>query len=158
MKYCADITLNDDQIFRFKTLCGEIFNDKCVEWPKCKTKKGYGIYQVGGRPRLAHRVSYLIFKGDLDNKLIIDHICRNRSCINPDHLRQVTHRENNLNNGAANYVVNGVKTRCIHGHEFTYANTYIRKGLKNGRESRVCKKCNTQRQLKFIKKKKLLTT
>ena len=66
----------------------------CWIWQRSKTANGYGTCYHDGRRDYAHRVSYLIHKGPLTSDLEIDHLCRNRSCVNPNHLEQVTRHVN----------------------------------------------------------------
>lgn len=49
---------------------------------------------MAGETRMAHRVSHVLYKGPIPNGLVIDHLCRNPSCVNPDHLEAVTQKEN----------------------------------------------------------------
>ena len=66
----------------------------CWEWGGASKGNGYGVIQVAGRTRLAHRVSYRFHYGDLPEDMDVDHLCRNPICINPEHLEPVTHAEN----------------------------------------------------------------
>lgn len=84
----------------------------------------------------AHRFSYIIHKGEIPPKLVIDHLCRNTLCVNPDHLEAVTHKENLLR-GIGPTSINAKKTHCIHGHEYTPQNTDYK---PNG--TRRCKTCH----------------
>lgn len=106
----------------------------CWVWTGAKQKDGYGTISDNGR-RPAHRVSYERFVGPLIKGLTIDHLCRNRLCVNPDHLEQVTFKENVLR-GVGPTAVNARKTHCIRGHELTKENI-----LPNAK-GRVCRQCN----------------
>jgi hypothetical protein len=119
-------------------LCVEKNVNGCWEWTKGKDIKGYGrcsMFFGGRREQMAHRVSYLLFKGDIPEGLSLDHLCRNRKCVNPDHLEPVTNHENILR-GEGGAGINARKTHCIHGHEFTPENTIIRS--VGGRSCRIC--------------------
>ena len=71
----------------------------CIEWTGALRADGYGQLYVEGKMELAHRLSYQSVHGALDSSLEIDHICRNRKCINPEHLRQVDRSTNAHNRG-----------------------------------------------------------
>jgi len=105
------------------TLCNRAIN----EWR-------YGMFRPGGRAAnvFAHRWSYETHKGKIPRGKVVDHLCRNTLCVNPDHLEVVTLREN-LRRG---FNANAAKTHCIRGHKFTLENTRIGK-----RGNRICRKC-----------------
>ena len=68
----------------------------CWIWAGSMTRKGYGTVRVGTISTTAHRAFWLASGRELIPGLVLDHLCRNRSCVNPDHLRQVTHQVNIL--------------------------------------------------------------
>ncbi len=68
--------------------------DACHCWTGAKTKKGYGQFRHGGNACQAHRISYAIFIGPLEDGEEVDHECQNTSCVNPRHLRIMTKPEN----------------------------------------------------------------
>ena len=109
----------------------------CLLWTGAKTStNGYGQLWVDGRLQLAHRLAYERRYGSIPDGLVIDHICRVRSCVNPEHLRAVSDKENTLA-GVGPAAVNARKTHCSNGHEYTEENTTLR---SNGRrECRICK-------------------
>lgn len=72
----------------------ELDDNGCWVWSKYKEPRGYGKINVHSEPRLAHRVSYEFFVGPIPDGLFLDHMCFNRACINPDHLRVVTNKQN----------------------------------------------------------------
>ena len=126
-------------------------NTSCWEWVAGKTTCGYGSFCLLSKPVLAHRVSYQYFNYDLSDELVIDHKCRNRSCVNPDHLRQVTKGMNTLENSTSASALNALKTHCVNGHSFTGENVRIIK-TKNRviRRCTVCERVRNKKQKRGI--------
>jgi len=122
-----------------KRFLGHIdFGQECWLWTSTKGRGGYGQFALQSRAKLAHRVSYNLFKGWIPEDLEIDHICNVRSCVNPDHLRAVTGRFNTLRGNCVS-AVNARKTHCIHGHKFSPDNIYTKPGAPP--YYRACRKC-----------------
>ena len=110
----------------------------CVIWTGAKSD-GYGLLRIGKKTFLAHRIAYERDRGPIPKGYHIDHLCRNRACVNTDHLRLVTPRQNALENSLSFSAINAKKTHCLRGHEFTEENTAVRKG-KAG-PYRSCREC-----------------
>ena len=108
----------------------------CWHWVGVTNPFGYGRVRFDGKLRMAHRVSYEAYIGPIPDGLDIDHLCRNRSCVNPWHLEPVTERENTLR-GISIAAVNAKKTHCDAGHAFDAENTWHFRG---GRHCRACRR------------------
>jgi len=113
----------------------------CMPWLGNISVKGYGRLNRDGRMRLAHRLTYAMFVGPLDPELTLDHLCRNRRCVAPGHLEQVSLRENVMRSPIAPSAVNARKVTCPQGHELSGANLYI-----NPAGGRVCRSCSATRK------------
>ena len=112
-------------------------DDGCWLWTGAPNTYGYGQIGEGGyhgRKLMVHRVAYTLVVGVIPAGMEIDHLCRNRMCVNPAHLEVVTGRENTLRgNGPAGR--NARKTHCPRGHALTGEN------VKRTGRSRYCAMC-----------------
>ena len=103
---------------------------ECWPWQRSTNGRGYGRVRVNGKQTGAHRVAYEFRKGPIPAGLEIDHLCRQRSCVNPDHLEAVRHQVNVLRGvGASAQCARQIT--CKNGHPFTV-----------GRRQRACLQCN----------------
>ena len=111
----------------------------CWVWVACRYPNGYGQIYWDGKMRLAHRIVYTLLIEEIPKGLDIDHLCRNRSCVNPKHLEPVTHRENVMRGNSP--VVDQVsRTHCPQGHELSGSNLVASMLKDNKRACRQCRK------------------
>ena len=119
-------------------------NTGCWFWTGTVANHGYGYIKINGKNTMAHRFSWELHNGPIPDGLVIDHLCRVRSCVNPAHLRVVTFKENVLC-GTAPTALNAAKTKCGKcGGSF----------ITVGTNKRDCLMCKRRRQLKSWHKRK----
>lgn len=116
----------------------------CWEWQRRKDKDGYGVMWIGAKPdrkiMFAHRVSYAEMVGEIPNGLQLDHLCRNRSCVNPEHLEPVTSAENTKRG----LISRGNENFCQNGHQRTAENTRI-----NPSGYKACRPCHAANMRRY---------
>lgn len=120
----------------------ELSNNSCWLWIAGKTPDGYGKFLS----YLAHRWLFERLHGPIPTGLQLDHLCRVRNCVNPDHLEIVTPREN-IARG-----ISGNKTHCINGHPYNSANTYTY--YRNGNKHRYCRICALEATRRYNNRKR----
>jgi hypothetical protein len=108
----------------------------CWNWDRIGTPGGYGIIGIRGRRTVAHRGVWELLRGPVPEGMDLDHLCRNRLCVNPDHLEVVT-RSTNLRRG---FEARG----CKNGHAFNHDDFSIVRRA-DGVIERRCKACHRER-------------
>ena len=127
-----------------------LFTPGCWIWQASMSGNGsYGQFSVGDAMQRAHRVAYTLFNGRIPDGLVIDHLCRNRACVRPDHLEAVS-QEENVRRGIVGEN-NRSKTECKRGHKFDADNTSIR--YRDGRVERSCKRCSREQLREYRSRK-----
>ncbi len=119
-----------ERFFRKFEICEDT---GCWDWIAACESRGYGHFYAG-RYWCAHRVSYELFVGPIPIGLTLDHLCRNRRCVNPEHLEPVSHRENILR-GMSPLADNARRTHCRRGHPLFGDNVKLENG---GRRCLCC--------------------
>ena len=148
----------------------------CWNWKGMKTVAGYGSFSFLSEKRIyAHRFSYESFVESIPKGLVLDHLCRNPSCVNPDHLEPVTQKENCIRGvapkilldwlnsksaderrlhakraGDASGAIKRAKTHCVKGHMLDEENTAL---TKLGH--RFCRQCSRERESIRVVKRRL---
>jgi hypothetical protein len=121
----------------------------CWLWTGGVTEQGYGLLTLPDRRYRAHRVSHWIYKGPIPEGLVLDHLCRNPFCVNPDHLEAVTERIN-IMRGTGVTARNRQKTHCRNGHPYSPENTRV-----TPKGARFCRICDREHNRRSVLKKRI---
>ena len=124
----------------------------CLTWCGVVSKTGYPQYSPShAKTYRAHRFAYERVIGPIPEKMTIDHLCRNRSCVNVDHMEVVSNRENVLR-GTGPSAINHNKTHCNNGHPLSGPN--LGSGIVRGRPTRLCRACSREHSRRWLEKYK----
>lgn len=117
--------------------------DGCWEWTGARNARGYGVFHLTrGHQISAHRAVWIVIRGPLRDDLQLDHLCRNRACVNPDHLDPVSARENILR-GLSPAAWHVFVRACPRGHPYNEENTYV--AQNGGRSCKICRRLAMRR-------------
>lgn len=144
--------MNRDEIIPF--LMSKITVDEkygCWNWMGGVNSCGYSQFYFKGENERGHRLSYEIFKGKIPDGLCLDHLCRNKRCVNPDHLEPVTRKENATRGISGR--IESLRTECPKNHKYDDKNTYVTPTGK-----RDCRECRKQATERYKKRKSTVFT
>lgn len=111
----------------------------CWNWTASIAPSGYAQFRFLGRRDYGHRAAYVLLVGPIPDGLHLDHLCRNRPCVNPAHLEPVAPQINTLRSPIAPASINAAKSHCAHGHLLHGDNVYQRPD-RIGRMCRTCRR------------------
>ena len=123
----------------------------CWIWTGAVVEDGYGLIAYERTTKRAHRIMYEVAKGPIPDGYELDHLCRIRCCVNPDHLEPVTTKVN-IMRGLGLAAMSARRTHCVKGHEYTPENTVF----KTYARGRHCVKCRQQWHRDWAEKRKAL--
>ncbi len=129
-------SMNDSDVIRFWLAVQKM--DDCWLWLRSCDSTGYGRFRSNRTSQAAHRVAYQLCIGPIPPGLTLDHLCKNRKCVNPAHLEPVTLKENILR-GDSPFAQHARQEVCKYGHPFNAENTAIRKD-GTGRDCLICRR------------------
>lgn len=104
------------EIERFYSKCSQVGD--CLVWTGHKDRDGYGVITFRRASRKAHRVAMWLANRPIPEGFVVNHTCRNRACVNAQHLNAVSASENAKRDSASLGYVNSQKTHCKHGHPY----------------------------------------
>jgi len=123
----------------------------CWVWNLTLDEDGYGRFRLGTKRWYAHILSHEMEVGPIPEGWHVDHRCRNRACVRPDHLEAVTAHVNTMR-GIGPTARNARKTHCNRGHEYTEANTIWKGDRRNCRACRAEDRALEKREVKVAKR------
>ena len=142
------LDLIDPKLFWSKT---EEMENGCINWTGCLDSYGYGRFKCLGSEWKAHRVSVALSGRVIPESMVIDHLCRNRRCVNPNHL-EVTSIYINTARGVgvtAEKMRAWINGKCLNGHDLSVSGFH-----RAGPGRIVCAECDNERQRQYRLRKK----
>lgn len=139
-------SLSETDLARFESKVER--SDRCWLWRGTIHVEGYGHFSLNSKAVPAHRVAYQVAKGPIPEGLQIDHLCKVRNCVNPDHLEAVTQRVNVLRGDGA-CAQHARATHCRSGHPLSGDNL-----RHDNRGQRVCITCARRRGNEYARKRR----
>jgi hypothetical protein len=130
---------------RFEARVDRDAPEGCWVWLGHRNENGYGRMMIDGRMKYAHRVAYELLVGPIPENKTLDHLCRNTSCVNPEHLEPVTLSENVTRANS----VRELATHCKNNHPFDEVNTG-----SQGADKRRCRACHRDKAREYRRQKK----
>lgn len=121
----------------------------CWVWNLSLSRGGYAQTNIEGKSWRVHRLSYTVYKGKIPEKLQLDHLCRVRNCVNPNHLEAVSAKENLARSPITYSSINKQKKVCKRGHPFKNENLKVYN--YKGSVRRICVICHKDISLKRYK-------
>lgn len=122
-----------EEIKRFNSKC--VKSGDCLIWTDHKDKDGYGMIRFRRANRRAHRLALWLIGRPIPEGHVVNHVCRRRDCVNPQHLRTLSPSENSMRDSTSNGYINSQKTHCPRGHEYD---------RKYGKQ-RYCSQCESEK-------------
>lgn len=145
-----DLTGWDDEAQdRFDSKTRLVPTTGCLVWLGAPDRDGYGQFRWRNRALLAHRLAWTLANGQIPDGLTIDHLCRVRSCVNPNHLEPVSSREN-TRRGVGPTAERARRTHCPKGHPFTSENVMPSVAKFGNRRCLTCNRDHARKQKKLL--------